>query len=201
LGWDSVSFEEEGQPKPKFKAVIGLDVDQHQGTNACSKNNGNCSHMCIPSPNFGRFCACPEGMTPTGDDSTRCHVKPCKDGKFRCGNGYCIDQSSVCDGFRDCHHDGGSDEANCKGKCPKDRRCDDGECLRSSSDRCNGFDDCHDRSDEKNCDGGKAPCPKGFKSCDDGQCIMSYFWCDRDPDCRDKSDEKNCNHSEIIMIY
>lgn len=32
--------------------------------NSCALNNGGCSYLCLPSPNGGRTCACPDGVDP-----------------------------------------------------------------------------------------------------------------------------------------
>lgn len=39
---------------------------------------------------------------------------PCPPGSFRCGLGFCIESSKICDGVSDCHDN--SDEAEC-GEC------------------------------------------------------------------------------------
>lgn len=33
-------------------------------SNSCSLNNGGCKFLCLPSPNGGRTCACPDGVDP-----------------------------------------------------------------------------------------------------------------------------------------
>ena len=53
--------------------------------------------------------------------------------------------------------------------------------------RCDGDDDCRDKSDEKDC---KKTCSHGQFYCDNGKCIKGSFRCDKDNDCGDGSDEK-----------
>ena len=41
------------------------------GSNACSKDNGRCSHLCIPTPT-GRVCKCADGIELDSETNTTC---------------------------------------------------------------------------------------------------------------------------------
>ncbi|KAI1293709.1 Prolow-density lipoprotein receptor-related protein 1 [Halotydeus destructor] len=45
---------------------------QTNGTNACSLNNGNCSHLCLPVSRDTRVCKCAISFEPDPVDSTKC---------------------------------------------------------------------------------------------------------------------------------
>ena len=75
--------------------------------------------------------------------------------------------------------------------------CDDNEfrCLKHQpkcvpvSRRCDGVNDCTDKSDEANCTNS---CGSNMFTCNNGQCIYNTWKCDGANDCHDGSDENNC---------
>ncbi|XP_028331825.1 low-density lipoprotein receptor-related protein 2 [Gouania willdenowi] len=69
--------------------------------------------------------------------------------------------------------------------------CDEGRC-RPNSYRCDGVEDCIDKTDEANCTDTGATCsPRAF-TCNNKHCIYSSWRCDGIDDCGDGSDEINC---------
>lgn len=84
--------------------------------------------------------------------------------------------------------------------------CLSGGCVPISN-RCNGYFDCADRSDEQNCPTAPPPtvteppphlypitCAIGQRPCLSGnQCIYSQQWCNGRVDCNDLSDEAHCS--------
>ncbi|XP_070804169.1 low-density lipoprotein receptor-related protein 6 isoform X5 [Pituophis catenifer annectens] len=54
--------------------------------------------------------------------------------------------------------------------------------------RCDGFTECEDASDEKNC----PLCSDSQFQCESGQCIDATLQCNGEPNCQDNSDEKKC---------
>uniref|UniRef100_A0A8C6KL67 ST14 transmembrane serine protease matriptase n=1 Tax=Nothobranchius furzeri TaxID=105023 RepID=A0A8C6KL67_NOTFU len=71
--------------------------------------------------------------------------------------------------------------------CPDKFPCNTGICIPLSQ-KCDGWNDCGDMSDETNC-----KCEKDQFACANGLC-KPYLWvCDRNNDCGDGSDEKKCS--------
>lgn len=75
------------------------------------------------------------------------------------------------------------------GKCPSaEFQCDNGRCI-SLAWKCDSQDDCHDNSDERDCE--YPTCSDGFFRCDNGKCITQRWTCDGLNDCKDNSDENS----------
>uniref|UniRef100_A0A2C9LNM5 VWFA domain-containing protein n=1 Tax=Biomphalaria glabrata TaxID=6526 RepID=A0A2C9LNM5_BIOGL len=67
-------------------------------------------------------------------------------------------------------------------------KCGDNVCVDESR-RCDGYSDCRDNSDERNC----INCTASGWRCNDGSCIQTGGRCDAFTDCSDASDEVNCS--------
>ncbi|XP_039769300.1 low-density lipoprotein receptor-related protein 2-like isoform X2 [Ornithorhynchus anatinus] len=97
------------QVDQKIVALKTYSAFSQQGRNACSKDNGGCSYICLPNPE-GKTCKCPAGYYVTGVScakAVQCPApsQPCKDGRT------CVSPSQMCNGQADCPD--GSDETNC----------------------------------------------------------------------------------------
>ncbi|XP_053670657.1 sortilin-related receptor-like [Anopheles nili] len=134
------------------------------GTNGCS-NSSQCSHICVGGPKHTYSCLCPDGMELVGQRCT------CPAGTTAQANG-CARTGETCG--------------------PKMFNCHNSRCVALLY-KCDGEDDCGDRSDEEGCPSTKPICPPHMFSCKmDQQCIPKHYVCDFDRDCKDGSDEENC---------
>ncbi|KAI2656410.1 hypothetical protein H4Q32_013338 [Labeo rohita] len=71
--------------------------------------------------------------------------------------------------------------------CPGQFACTSGFCIKKEQ-QCDGWNDCEDMSDERNC-----KCDEEQFTCSNGQCKPQFFVCDRMNDCGDNSDEEHCD--------
>ncbi|CAF4898412.1 unnamed protein product, partial [Rotaria sp. Silwood2] len=69
-------------------------------------------------------------------------------------------------------------------------QCDVQRCLPLTQ-KCDGYYNCDDRTDELNCNSTACPTYQ-FRCISDGSCIPSYQRCDFRLQCFDGSDEANC---------
>ncbi|KAF5288914.1 hypothetical protein FQA39_LY03793 [Lamprigera yunnana] len=168
---------------------------QPDGKNHCQRENGKCTHLCLPAPQVNQTspltsCACPEDLRMLSDGLTCAQDED----TFRCKDGQYIPTSYQCDNKKDCAD--GTDEHLCEKNI-----CESYEftCATSSFECiskiwvCDGHLDCSDGSDEKSCE---ETCSSDEFACDNGKCLPKLWVCDNENDCGDQSDEKNCTSIE-----
>lgn len=147
-------------------AVRNVDAKQLRNHTCWSKRN-LCSHLCIVNPfnaseaatTSSDVCACPQGLILLHDKVT-CGMSPV------CGPTFFMCASS------------GSEEMS--GAWHKD-------CIPASW-RCDGQNDCADRSDEEGC----PSCHVDQFRCQSGDCIDRSFVCDGTTHCTGGDDEVDC---------
>ncbi|KAG7204450.1 hypothetical protein KM043_004885 [Ampulex compressa] len=170
--------------------LYGIYANNDHG---CRINNGNCSHVCVPSNSRSHVCACPPGTMLAANNQTCVAHSACDMDEVKCSeHDICIKLHQRCNGVPDCPN--GEDESSSCGQfdsCGRNRfMCKNGECV-SSTKRCNSHYDCEDLSDEDDCD--KKECQNSEFQCHEGSCISKYLVCNGQPDCSDFSDEAKCN--------
>ncbi|KII70640.1 Very low-density lipoprotein receptor [Thelohanellus kitauei] len=81
----------------------------------------------------------------------------------------------------------------------KPKHCQDGESCYSESQICDGFNDCSDGSDQKNCHSKQRCIGNKFFKCGSNSKICVYKVCNGDNDCEDGSDEgQKCHKIDNI---
>ncbi|CAB1323050.1 unnamed protein product [Coregonus sp. 'balchen'] len=88
---------------------------------------------------------------------------------------------------------GEKEDAKIKSKCaPTFFACANGIHCIIGRFRCNGFSDCPDGSDEKDCTGNPLVCLEARFKCRNGHCVDRSFLCNGQDNCQDNSDEEHC---------
>uniref|UniRef100_A0A672KIM5 Low density lipoprotein receptor-related protein 5 n=1 Tax=Sinocyclocheilus grahami TaxID=75366 RepID=A0A672KIM5_SINGR len=191
---DKLTGEKRTRIQGRLQYLTGIHAVEYVepeefASHPCSRNNGDCSHICIAKGDGTPRCSCPmhlvllQNLLSCGEPPT------CSSEQFTCATGEidCIPMAWRCDGIAECADH--SDEMNCPICSELQFQCDKGQCVDSQL-RCNGEPDCADGSDEQDCD--TICMPNQFR-CGNNQCILKKQQCDSFADCADKSDELFCD--------
>ncbi|KAF5274097.1 hypothetical protein FQR65_LT04495 [Abscondita terminalis] len=174
-----------------IKDIISLTPSKIE-PHPCLKENGNCSHLCLPNYKEA-VCLCPFGLKLTNDKENCVKVNTCDLNEFYCNQSdVCIKHELRCNHFKDCLF--GEDEKNCSygySGCDSNQfQCKNKKCIKKQF-VCNSRYDCTDGSDEDDCvkNSTKSACPNGYFRCTNGDCIEYKLVCDSRKHCPDGSDE------------